>query len=112
MTRINCIPPSELTDKHLVAEYRELPRIFALARHCVAPAEYVLGTGHMTFFYDKLQYLSDRHAELVREMRHRGFTVNYPKPPINPDSSLYGQWIPTKKAMALNRQRIKERLSK
>ena len=28
MTRINCVPVEELTDKHLGAEYRELPRLF------------------------------------------------------------------------------------
>lgn len=55
MTRINCVPVEELTDKHLLAEYRELPRIFNLARAVEdAPTEYVLGTGHMKFFYDKL----------------------------------------------------------
>jgi len=32
MTRINVIPVEELTTKHLVAEYRENPRAFALAR--------------------------------------------------------------------------------
>ena len=30
MTRINTMPPEHLTDQHLFAEYRELPRIFAL----------------------------------------------------------------------------------
>ena len=30
MTRINCVPVTELHDRHLVAEYRELPRCFAL----------------------------------------------------------------------------------
>ena len=28
MTRINCIPPAELSDKHLLAEFHELPRVF------------------------------------------------------------------------------------
>ena len=36
MTRINGIPPQELTGPHLVAEYRELPRIFALVRAAAA----------------------------------------------------------------------------
>lgn len=31
MTRINRIPVEELSRQHLVAEYRELPRVFALA---------------------------------------------------------------------------------
>lgn len=32
MTRINVVPVSELVDKHLVAEYRELPRIYKAAQ--------------------------------------------------------------------------------
>ncbi len=32
MTRINCVPVEELSGPHLVAEYRELPRVFALAQ--------------------------------------------------------------------------------
>lgn len=36
MTRINLIPPSELHYKHLVAEYRELPRVFGLVRRAQA----------------------------------------------------------------------------
>lgn len=31
MTRINLVDPSTLHTKHLIAEYRELPRVFALA---------------------------------------------------------------------------------
>lgn len=32
MTRINVVPVTELTDKHLLAEYRELPRIFGASK--------------------------------------------------------------------------------
>ncbi|ENT03393.1 hypothetical protein C038_02848 [Brucella sp. 63/311] len=39
MTRINCIPPAELTGPHLVAEYRELPRVFALVRAAIQRGE-------------------------------------------------------------------------
>lgn len=31
MTRINCVPVTELSQKHLVAEYREIGRVYALA---------------------------------------------------------------------------------
>ncbi len=113
MTRINCVPPYELVDKHLVAEYRELPRVFTLARRLrpgEAPAKYTLGRGHVLFFYDKLTYLHTRHGLLVEEMRRRGFTVNYPLPPKNYDLELYGNWSPTEEAMTLNRERIAERL--
>lgn len=117
MTRINCIPVQELHDKHLLAEYRELPRIFKLARVCNdAPKKYVLGKGHVKFFYDKLYYLYKRHEKLCEEMRKRGFTVNYPThyyvsfKDLNKAPMLWNDWQPTQEAMELNRQRIQERL--
>lgn len=116
MTRINCIPAEELHDKHLIAEYRELPRIFKLAQPGVEiPDKYVLGTGHMKFFYNKLLYLCDRQEQLVSEMKRRGF-----KPAFDPKSlrsmtankhhCLYNGWVPTEEAQALNRARITARL--
>jgi len=61
MTRINCIPVEELHNKHLLVEYRELPRVFTLAHNAIekgrweSPAAYVLGAGHVKFFYNKLK---------------------------------------------------------
>lgn len=116
MTRINCIPPSELTNKHLVAEYRELPRIFRLARSPYPkepwPKTYTLGKGHVKFFYDKLAYLEQRFYQLVEEMISRGYKPNFttiPKTDAPPE--LWNGWQPTPEAQELNRQRIKERLS-
>lgn len=124
MTRINCIPPSELVDKHLVAEYRELPRIFGLVKKAQergltplninATPDYVLGTGHVKFFYDKLQYLQKRQQMLINEMRKRVFKpkfVNVEELMQGINQMWYGDWEPDEKAMAINRARIKERLS-
>lgn len=111
MTRINVVPPVELSGKHLVAEYRELPRVFKLARPLrpsEKPRRYVLGPGHVRFFYDKLAYLTRRHHALVREMRARGYTVNFPDPPQG-NPALYSDWKPDAEALAVNRARIKER---
>lgn len=116
MTRINCVPVTELVDKHLLAEYRELPRVFKLARKCPdAPKTYILGTGHVKFFYNKLTRLYLRQKELVNEMLKRGF-----KPQYDPDDLLllkskknegcWGNWEPTEEALLLNRKRISERL--
>lgn len=122
MTRINLIPPSELSGPHLVAEYRELPRVFSLAHKASLsvkpwtdrqPREYTLGTGHVLFFYDKLGFLADRHKELVEEMLHRGY-----KPAMQ--GCLRDQWqdmpraywkgyMVTEEALAVNRARIAER---
>lgn len=54
MTRINLVEPRYLTDEHLLAEYRELPRVFTYVdRHGIAedrPESYKLGKGHVKFF--------------------------------------------------------------
>lgn len=123
MTRINCVPPSELHKKHLMAEYYELPRVFGNVRQLIekgkdpaaveAPEEYTLGVGHMKFFYMRLGYCLDRQAELILEMMARGM-----KPSMTDLKGLakgipdycFGVWQPDEKALALNRARIAERL--
>lgn len=56
MTRINLIDPSLLNGKMLCGEYREIVRVFALARKAQdemhkkkVPNEYTLGTNHVVF---------------------------------------------------------------
>ena len=76
MTRINSsINPKKLTDQHLIAELRELPRIFTSVNKRLTlnktfddiPKEFVLGSGHCKFFYNKLVFLYLRHIELKNE---------------------------------------------
>lgn len=134
MTRINVVPPSELCDAHLGAEYRELPRVFPLVRRAIArgelptdprnPARYVLGRGHVRFFYPRLGWLAARYDEIVAECRRRGRRVTYPNIfgsdiPAEWDrwwrpipAEWWGWWRPDEEALALNRTRIAERLSK
>lgn len=116
MTRINLIPPCELCDKHLLAEYRELPRIFHLARPCSdAPDKYVLGKGHVKFFYDKLAFLINRQRQIIDECLKRGFKIQHKEVNLVLGSDridLYNDYNPTQEAIALNRARIAERLSK
>ena len=123
MTRINIVPVDTLTGPHLVAEYRELPRVFALAyKHYLSgkplmlPVEYTLGRGHVLFFYDKLYFLATRHTSLVAEMQRRGYKPQFTE-------SLYNQWCnvfpkqywndytPTPEAIAINQERINKRLA-
>lgn len=118
MTRINCIPVQELTDRHLLAEYRELPRVFALARPCPeAPSCYTLGTGHIKFFYDKLLYLQRRQVALVAEMRRRGMSPSFDPEALGAQrrcgdqAALWNDWTPTPEAIQINRARIQERLA-
>lgn len=112
MTRINCVPVAELTRAHLVAEYRELPRVVTMVRNRrhpkPIPPSYVLGPGHMSFFADKLGYIARRHAELIAEMKARGYRPNFDA--VSLGGLPYGDWEPDEAALALNRERISERL--
>ena len=122
MTRVNLVPPEELSRQHLVAEYRELPRIFGLVRAAQgrglrpsslkAPATYVLGRGHMLFFYDKCMFLLRRQQSLIREMRRRGYDPKFAYPNdliVGLEAHWLNDYEPTGEALELNRQRIKER---
>lgn len=122
MTRINVVPVESLHYKHLIGEYRELPRVFTLARNAQRevlsgrkklPPRYTLGTGHVLFFYDKLGYCHKRYRQLVREMVKRGYKPS----PINSADLLYGidkklwkYYTPTPEAIKENQERIDQRL--
>lgn len=124
MTRINLVPPSELTDKHLLAEYRELPRVFGLVHRKLVkhkpidkiPPSYRMGEGHVKFFYDKLGFVEERLISLVAEMKSRGFKPSfsgrmrefYPTIPAH----LWNYWSPPEYAVETSRERIEERLFK
>lgn len=117
MTRINCVPPEELSRQHLLAEYRELPRVFNLAakayqskRKIVAPERYTLGAGHVKFFYQRLGWCLDRFLALRLEMLVRGYKPQYVQPPpVNLPPEWWGEWTPDEAALQLNRERISER---
>lgn len=125
MTRINVVPPAELSGPHLVAEYRELPRIFGLVQKAAArgerpddrrnPPAYVLGPGHVRFFYPRLDFLARRFAALVEEMRRRGYAPSFSAIPTAAGAipgEWWGSWEPDPAALALNRSRIAERNAK
>lgn len=124
MTRINTCCPFDLSDSHLIAEYKELPRVFTQVMKAQLrgitpetyniPAEYTLGKGHCTFFADKLGYLVIRYGELCKEMRRRNFTVNIPEIReeylINLEPHWFRTWKPTVKAIQMCNERILERI--
>lgn len=121
MTRINLIDPALLHTKHLVAEYRELPRVFKLVEAAQArgltpdtvriPKEYVMGTGHVTFFYNKLSFLKKRFKLIVAEGMKRGYNFQHTDTPVC-DVALHwwGEWIPSEAEITRNVNRIKERM--
>lgn len=122
MTRINVVPPNELSQLHLIAEYREITRLPNNLRTSLnrktkpfdlkeIPNEYKLGTSHVKFFYDKMFFLKKRFESLVAEMLLRGYNPSYRDSSIfNVDDERFNNdYEPTLEAIEINRQRIKER---
>jgi len=110
MTRVNVVPVEELTDNHLLAEVRELPRIpnaVLKGRYNIigAPTEYTLGTGHVRMFYNRLGFLKRRYDALHTECLERSFNVQYRFPEGLP-VELMGDYTPTEYALRINRERI------
>lgn len=125
MTRINLVDPTVLSDKHLVAEYREIVRLPNNLKTSInrkgkpfnmteIPEQYKLGKSHVKFFYDKMKFLQKRHKSLVKEMQNRGFRTNFTDSSIFiPDNNIfYNDYIPTREAIELNKERIIERTKK
>lgn len=124
MTRINLVPPSDLSDAHLVAEYREIMRLpgnlnkslnrkakpFSMSE---IPDSYTLGSGHVKFFYDKMEFLDTRFKSLVVEMGRRGFKASFADTDVfkSCPSRFYNDYTPTTEEISINVSRIRERSS-
>ena len=124
MTRINLVNPKELSDQHLVAEYREIFMVGSSLQRSMKsknwintknniPEEFTLNKAHVTFFYNKGMYLDKRYSLLINEMKRRG---------MNPDpkrifkksqwpKQLYNDWKPKNKDLKIIRERIEEKIS-
>jgi len=118
MTRINvAIPPKELTNKHLLAEHREMkriPNVVSRGRYNMksVPPKFTLGKGHVAFFYDKLGYLKNRYEEVYAECKAREFNVAYYGNAWETvPQHLMGDYTPTIEDEQIIRQRINERLN-
>jgi len=120
MTRINVgYPVKKLTDKHLLAEHREIKRIPNMIKSGKAkieniPEKFCLGKGHVKFFYNKLGYLGKRYTDIYCECLKRGFKVTWygdawgSEIPV----ALCGDYKPTKQDKQLIIDRINSRLNK
>ncbi len=124
MTRINLVDPKELSDQHLIAEYREIFMVGSSLQRSMKskswsktikniPKDFTLNKGHVTFFYNKGKYLDKRYTKLVNEMKRRGMKPD-PKRifkknqwPIN----LYKDWKPKNKDLKIIRKRISEKIA-
>ena len=126
MTRINLVDPRYLTNAHLMAEYRELPRIFTSVRKLVSrgislkevhgiPDTYKLGTGHVKFFYPKLFWLRERYITLYEELIRRGFNLDktiYVDVRYGIDdipAEWFGNYLPKPEDLYLNMARLAKR---
>ncbi len=122
MTRINVVPPAELYDQHLVAEYREIFMVGSSLQRSLKsptwkdsriPAKYTMGKGHVMFFYDKGLFLRHRFLALVCEMKARGMSPDpdrlwrYDQWP----RAYFNDWTPSQQDLAVNRERIAVRLA-
>lgn len=117
MTRINLIDPKFLCDQHLLAEHRELTRIpnclltgkYSLEGKHI-PTSYVLGTGHVTFFFNKIDFLFERYLQLHQECLNRNFAVTWKFPTLlSFKDSDNIQYTVTKQDRSLNKARLIER---
>jgi len=123
MTRINLVQPSELTDQHLIAEYREIFMVAGSLRRTLVskcgyneskvPKKYTLNKGHVYFFYNKGKYLHKRYLDLISEMKRRGFSPaekrKFPDK-IFIANDLYNNWVPNNNALLLIRERINQKI--
>lgn len=127
MTRINLVDPSELTDQHLFAEFREITRIPAhvikssaklpiknLLHH--VPDQYRLGYGHVTFFYNKGLFLYKRFDALVAELEVRAVinfnrAVRFDTTGIMRHPLLYNDYTPSNYEIGLSKARLAERIA-
>ena len=123
MTRINLVPPEELMDQHLIAEYREITMVPAALNRTINSKSglnlskinntFTLNKGHVYFFYNKGKYLHKRYKEIVKEMNARGFQPNpnrkFPKN-IFIKNNLYNDWKPSIEDYEVIRERIKSKI--
>ena len=103
MTRINIVEPSELTDQHLIAEYRELFMVAGSLRRTLKSK-----VGYRESKVPK------RYTALRNEMKKRGFTPNDSsifEPNVFIDNGLYNDWLPTLEDYKIIRKRIAEKIA-
>ena len=124
MTRINIISPSELTDQHLIAEYREIFMVAGSLKRTLTsksgfveskvPKNFTLNNGHVYFFYNKGKYLYKRYNLIIKEMKSRGFKPDenriFPKD-IFIMNNLFNDWEPNQSDIKIIRKRINEKIA-
>lgn len=121
MTRINIIPPKQLMDQHLIAEYREIRLLTANLQRTLeskkgfqekkVPKNYKLDTGHVYFFFPKGKYIHKRYEEIRKEMTNRGFANELEFERDKWPDFLYNDWVPELTDYSVIHERIQERIN-
>ncbi len=124
MTRINLVDPEELSDQHLIAEYREIFMVGSALQRSIRspnwptnknklPNNFTLNKGHVRFFYNKGKYLHRRYLKLIAEMQSRGMKPD-PRRLFKVEqwpSQLYKDWEPSASDLRIVRCRIHKKIS-
>lgn len=117
MTRINVgYDVKKLNTKMLIAEHREIKRIPNMVKSGKAkleniPEKFCLGTGHVKFFYNKLNYLLERYKQIYNECLRRGYKVqDYSNAWNGISKHLMGDYKPKQVDKLLIINRIKSKL--
>lgn len=111
MTRINVVPVEELSDQHLIAEYREMPRCFKQNIDIAfAPDRYCLGKGSMMWAKRHWVFCYHRFNCIIKEMDYRGFKTSYRELPLDEiDTHNFGYYVPTPEDYKINIERLVEK---
>ena len=124
MTRINLVPPEELSDQHLVAEYREIFMVGSSLQRSLRspnwertqktiPTKFTLNKGHVKFFYNKGKYLSERYDELIQEIKRLKMRPE-PSPTFKKEQwpdELFNTWKPNDYDLKVIRKRITTKIN-
>jgi len=126
--RINLIEPVDLTDDHLIAEINEINMVAGCyettcnskigLKLSKIPPKYVLGTGHVYFFYDKGQYLANRYDECSEEALKRDINITLPfkntwwkMPTYICEHNMFQDYLPNLDAYKIIVERIIEKIN-
>lgn len=116
MTRVNVgIDPEELSNQLLIAELREIKRI----PNCIKvgrfnlnniPERFTLGSGHVSFFYNKIGYLKSRYEKLYEQAISRNLNVqNFSDSFEGIDEYFMGNYVETNRDREILLKRFAEK---
>ena len=122
MTRINSyIKPKKLTDAHLIAEIKEINQLCGCYKKslnskngiCNIPDKFTLNTGHVKFYYTRMEYLFNRFYELKEEALLRNFNITVEFQIKDIQEEHFNDWTPNEeqeRIKSILHERITDRL--